>query len=91
MSDKRQEYIEQRDNFKRKKAGLLEEMAEHEREILVLKKRIRDTRPRTEHGKYICNYCDCISSMYMGETPSGGLSGGDPIYECEICGGSKTC
>ncbi len=84
--DIKQKYIAQRDEFKEKKRNLLKQISEHQSAINQLNKQINEARPRTENGKVTCESCDCISMGYMGRTPQGGSSGGDDIYECEICG-----
>lgn len=83
--DKRKEYIALKDEFKVKKDGLLEQISRHQSGIARLRKEIDEARPKTENGRMTCDDCDCISMKYLGRTPQGGLSGGDDIYECEIC------
>jgi len=85
-TDQTQEYVLQRDKFKKKKAGWLEQVAQHESEIAEIKRQIEEARPKTKNGLMVCNGCDCVSMKYVGRTPKGGCSGGDDIYECEICG-----
>jgi DNA-directed RNA polymerase subunit M/transcription elongation factor TFIIS len=87
--DKKQKYIVQREDFKKKKAGLLEQISEHSSTITKLNQQIEEERPKTENGSMICGRCDCVSMKYLGRTPRGGLSGGDDFYECEICGKSN--
>lgn len=87
--DKKEEYKTQRDEFNKKKVELYKQITEHKKNISELEKQIENARPKTENGSTICPYCDCISRRYVGRTPQGGLSGGDDIYECEICGRSN--
>ena len=84
--DIKQKYIAQRNEFNEKKTSLLEQISQHKSAIAGLNKQIDDARPRTEHGDMTCERCDCVSMKYLGRTPQGGCSGGDDIYECEICG-----
>ena len=87
--EKKQEYIKQRDEFKKKKVGLLEQISQHNSEIKKLEKQVEEARPKTANGTMDCTSCDCISMKYVGRTPQGGCSGGDDVYECEICGRSN--
>jgi hypothetical protein len=84
--DKCKLYIAQRDEFLKKKESLLAEISKHKAAASELEERIENERPKTENGKMVCDHCDCISMEYLGRTPRGGLSGGDDIYKCEICG-----
>ena len=85
----REEYVKRRDEFRDVKVELLEVIDIHNRAISRLEKQIKDARPKTEHGARRCDDCDCISMKYMGRTPRGGLTGGDDVYECEICNTTK--
>jgi predicted GTPase len=85
VMDKKEEYIEQRDNYKVKCKEIYEVINIHKEAINKLDSQIINERPKTENGKKICEKCDCISLAYAGRTPQGGLSGGEDIYECEIC------
>jgi len=84
--DKKQQYIAQREEFKGKKAEWLEQISQHQSAIARFEKLIEDARPRTKNGRRTCERCDCVSMRYMGRTLQGGLTGGDDVYECEICG-----
>ena len=58
----------------------------HRNEISRLEKELAESMPATPEGRSICERCHIKSMKYMGRTPQGGCSGGDDIYECEICG-----
>jgi hypothetical protein len=79
-------YKAQREAFRKKKAELLLQIHEHQSSITGLEKQVEAIRPRTQNGEMTCDICDCVSMRYVGRTPQGGLSGGDSVYECEICG-----
>jgi len=84
--DKRKLYIAQRDKFLEYKNLALKQISEHKASISKLEEEIEKARPTTENGSLICDHCDCKSMKYLGRTPQGGLSGGDDVYKCEICG-----
>jgi len=50
-----------------------------------LEKELGEAISRTPNGILICKICYVQSMKYI-RTPQGGLSGGEEIYECEICG-----
>jgi len=79
------DYVAQRDAFKDLKKGLLEKIDSCRTEISDLEKQIREARPRTPNGKIICKRCDTTSMKYLYRTPQGGASGGNDVYQCEIC------
>jgi hypothetical protein len=58
-------------------------------QIRNLEKKIRDSVPKTPNGRMVCESCYVKSMAYLGRTPQGGSSGGDDIYECEICGSDR--
>ena len=84
--DKQKLYITQRDKFLEDKKLIMKLILEHKASISVLEKQIEENIPRTENGSLICDKCGCRSMKYLGRTPQGGLSGGDDVYQCEICG-----
>lgn len=55
-------------------------------EISDLEKAIGAARPKTADKAGLCPRCDTISMVYEGRTPQGGMSGGDDVYTCNICG-----
>lgn len=72
--------------YQQKREELQRIISDHEAEISKLEKEIRDTQPRVPGARMECPRCDAISMAYVGRTPQGGLSGGDDVYECQLCG-----
>ena len=85
QQDLQRDYVAERDNYKRQKAELSEIIDLHTRAIRRVENKMRSLRPQTEKGERVCYRCDCVSMIYLGRTPQGGLTGGRDIYECEIC------
>ncbi len=80
-------YRKQRDGFKSKRDEILKQIKEKLGEVSALEETIRTARPKiTKGGGLLCPRCDTISMEYEGRTPQGGLSGGDDVYTCKICG-----
>jgi len=79
IEEKRREYEKQRRIYLEKRAVI-------KAEISVLEKELDRLRPRTEHGKLVCNTCDCISMRPVRRTTTGTSPGQTEVYECEICG-----
>lgn len=86
IDKQRQKYIQKREEYKIIKIKLLREIKQHQTKIEDLEDKIKKIRPMTKNGRKICSECDVISLKYVGRTPQGGMSGGENIYECEICG-----
>ena len=84
--EKQKSYIAQRDIFLKYKKRAMEQIADHIVAISKLEEKLEQAQPKTENGSLICDKCDCKSMKYLGRTPQGGLSGGDDVYQCEICG-----
>ena len=78
-------YVLERERFRRKKEGLLEQISLQQREIQKLENQIINLRPRTEKGEYLCVSCDCYSMKFVERRSQGENSEGDVVYECEIC------
>ena len=83
--DQERNYVAERYSYKRNVVEIKEIIEIHRRAIRKLEKKIELSRPLTEQGTRICPSCNCTSMKYLGRTPQGGLTGGDDIYECEIC------
>ena len=85
ITDPSLDYVAQRETFGELKKGLVAQIETRKSEISDLEKKIKEARPKTPNGKTLCRRCDTISMKYLYRTPQGGLSGGNDVYQCEIC------
>ena len=82
------------------KASILESIARYKSAIETLQTELENTRPTLRavikdlstdihlhvHKEDYPDYgCGLKTLVYFGETPQGGLAGGDPIYYCFYC------
>ena len=84
--EQKREYKKKGEEYQKLSYDINEQIAKLEIQKSKLEKQLRDSVPVTPHGRLICKTCNVRSMAYIGRTPQGGMSGGEEIYECEICG-----
>ncbi len=84
--EEKKEYKKKGEEYQKLTYEINEQIVKLEVQKSKLEKQLKDDMPRTPNGRLVCGSCHVQSMKYMGRTPRGGLSGGQEIYECEICG-----
>jgi hypothetical protein len=88
--EQKAEFRKKGEEYQKLKYDINEQIVQLEIQKNKLERQLRDAMSRTPNGRLVCKTCHVRSMKYVGRTPKGGMSGGEEIYECEICGHEET-
>jgi len=74
------------EEYRRLRYDIKEQISKLEIQKSKLEEELMDSMPKTPNGRMFCKSCYVLSMPYIGKIPREGLSGGEEIYKCEICG-----